>query len=290
MTIPSDARPTVGPAVRARLRRIPAAVRLVQAVRDVAHKLTLRFARRRNYHYTKFCRLPAQLDVFAGDVVDFLHRGDRPAEIRIVVFGCSIGAEPYSIASILRSRRPDIRFHVECFDIEPAVIARAEAATYSLSELTTSPPVTSTFMAKTFDPIENGVAVKPEIACKVRFTQGDVLDNDLIRGLGQADVVVAQNFLYHLGRPDAERAFANLFSLLKPRAALLVDGADLDMRTRLTAAAGLRPCATDLERIHNESRIMRGSAWPHIYWGLEPFDSCRTDAPRRYATIFFSEQ
>lgn len=290
MTTPSDARPSLGLSVRARLRRIPAAVRLVQAVRDIEHRLTLRFARRRNYVYTKFCRLPAQLDVLASDVIDFLHHHDRRPDIRIIVFGCSVGAEPYSISSILRSRRPDVRFNIECFDIEPAVIARAEAATYSLAELTTSPPLTSTFMAETFDPIENGVVVKPAIVGAVRFTHGNVLDNDLIRSLGQADVVVAQNFLYHLARPEAERAFANLFSLLKPHAALLVDGTDLDMRTRLTAAAGLRPCVTDLERIHTESRIMRGSAWPRIYWGLEPFDPRRNDAARRFATIFFSER
>ncbi len=251
---------------------------------------TLRFARRYNYVFTKFCRLPAQLDVFAEDVVDFLRAGSAPPDIRIVVFGCSIGAEPYSIASVLRSRRPDVSFQIECFDIESAVIARARVATYSAAELEMNPPLTPGFVASTFDRVGDGFVVKPAIAERVRFAEGNVLDAALIEKIGKADVVVAQNFLYHLARADAERAFAHLFSLMKPRSALLVDGADIDIRTRLTAAAGLRPCTTQLERIHSEALIGRGYAWPRIYWGLEPFDGRRRDADRRFATIFLSDR
>lgn len=289
MTTPSDADTSLGP-IRDRLRKVPGAIRLVRTVRNVEHRFTLRFARRRNYLVTKFCRLPTQLDVMASDVVDFLRSPGDDSEIRIIVFGCSIGAEPYSIASVLRRRRPELRFRIECFDIEPTVIARAEAATYFTYELDSLPPLTPDFLASTFEPLGDGVVVKREIANSVRFTGGDVLDAGLIRRLGHADVVVAQNFLYHLARPDAERAFGHLFSLLRPRAAVLLDGADLDMRTRLTEAARLRPCGSEIERIHSESRIMRGYAWPRVYWGLEPFDARRSDAYRRFATIFFSDR
>ena len=282
--------PTLGP-VRDGLRRVPGAIRFVRAVRGVEYWFTLRFARRRNYVFTKFCRLPTQLDVLADDVIDFLRAGDeRRSEIRIIVFGCSIGAEPYSIASVLQTRHPDVRVRMECFDIDPSVIARAQSATYSMPELSTRPPLTPAFVAATFEQADAGVVVKPSIAESVRFAQGDLLDAALIQRLGRADVVVAQNVLYHLTRRDAERAFAHLFSLMKPRAALLIDGADLDLRSQLTKAAGLRPCTTALERIHNESRVERGYAWPRVYWGLEPFNQKRRDAARRFATIFFSER
>lgn len=281
--------PTLG-TVRDGLRRVPGAIRCVRAVRGAEHWFTLRFARRRNYVFTKFCRLPTQLDVLASDVVPFLKADDGQSEIRIIVFGCSIGSEPYSIASVLQTRYPDLRVRMECFDIEPSVITRAKSAAYSMPELATRPPLTPSFVAATFDPVHDGVVVKPSIAESVRFAEGDLLDSALIRRLGQADVVVAQNVLYHLARRDAERGFAHLISLMKPRAALLVDGADLDLRSRLTQAAGLRPCTTALERIHDESRLERGYAWPRVYWGLEPFNPNRKDAARRFATIFFSEQ
>jgi chemotaxis protein methyltransferase CheR len=247
----------------------------------------VRLSPRNNYFFTQFCRLPTQIEVLAGPVLDLLRIGSSD-EVRIVVFGCSIGAEPYSIASVLRNRRPDVRMSIECFDIDADVIAHARAGRYSREELAGT-HVTPDFIDRTFDAADDGFTVKPEIMAGVRFAVGDVLDETLIDSLRGADVVIAQNFLYHLPRPAARGAFAHLFTLLKPRSALLVDGADLDMRTRLTAEAGLQPCLTELERIHAESRITRGYAWPHIYWALEPFDSRRADATRRYATIFLSE-
>jgi len=268
------------------LNLLPAAVRHRPLIERAEHAITVRLAPRTNYLFTQFCRLPTQTEVLAGPVLDLLRIGSS-GELRIVVFGCSIGAEPYSIASVLRARRPDVHVSIECFDIDADVIARARVGRYSREELTGT-HVTPDFIDRTFDATGDAFTVKPEIMAGVRFAVGDVLDEILINSLRGADVVVAQNFLYHLPRPVARAAFAHLFTLLKPRSALLVDGADVDMRTRLTAEAGLQPCLTELERIHAESRITRGYAWPHIYWALEPFDSRRADATRRYATIFLS--
>jgi chemotaxis protein methyltransferase CheR len=250
------------------------------------HAWTLRTSERQNYLFTQFCRLPTQNETLVGPVVDFLNV-EPDAELRIIVFGCSIGAEPYSIASALRARRADLRVRIECYDIEPDVIARARAARYSVDEVSTR-YVTQEFIDRTFD-VAGEMVVKPELTARVHFQCGNVLDRSLVDRLEQADVVIAQNFLYHLPRPDAERAFRNLFRLLKPRSALLVDGTDLDMRARLTAEAGLRPCTIELERIHEESRALRGYVWPRVYWGLEPFDLKRSDAARRYATIFLRD-
>jgi chemotaxis methyl-accepting protein methylase len=184
-------------------------------------------------------------------------------------------------------RRPSLPFRVECFDIEAEVIARAQSARYTREDVSTR-NVTQAFIDHTFD-VTDAVTVKPAIASRVRFFCGDVLDDALVERLGRADVVVAQNFLYHLPRPKAEQAFRNLFRLLKRRSALLVDGTDLDMRTRMTADAGLQPCTIELEKIHEESRALRGYVWPKVYWGLEPFDVRRADAARRYATIFLRD-
>lgn len=277
-------------ALTAAIRRIPGAIRLRRLIGYAEHAWTLRTSERRNYLFTEFCRLPTQNETLAGPVVDYLRLGPQD-ELRIIVFGCSIGAEPYSIASVLRKLRPALRFRLECYDIEPDVVARAQSARYTPAEISTR-NVTPEFIEHTFDAAEAGDAmlVKPAIAERVRFLLGNVLDRSLVERLGQADVVVAQNFLYHLPRPQAEQAFRNLFALLKPRAALLVDGTDLDLRTRLTAAAGLEPFTVSLERIHEESRLLRGYVWPRVYWGLEPFDAKRSDAARRYATIFLRSE
>jgi chemotaxis methyl-accepting protein methylase len=99
-----------------------------------------------------------------------------------------------------------LRVRIECYDIEPEAIARAQAARYSTEEVSTR-YVTPEFIDRTFD-VTDAMVVKPQITARVRFQCGDILDGSHVERLGQADVVVAQNFLYHLPRPDAERAFA----------------------------------------------------------------------------------
>jgi chemotaxis protein methyltransferase CheR len=277
---------------KAVVRRIPGAVTLRRFVGRGEHAVTLRFARRENILFTEFRRVPTQLAVLTGPVLDFLRAGSdgraaADGPLRIVLFGSSIGAEPYSIAAALHEQSPGLQLDMECFDIEPSVVARARAARYAVDEVTRMRHVTPEFIAHTFDRIDSAFVVKPAIASSVRCSVGNVLDRALVDSIAPADIVVAQNFLFHLSRTDAARAFDHLNSLLKPRSALFIDGVDVDLRARLTSAAGLEPCDAELERIHGESSLERGYAWPRVYWGLEPFNARRADAVRRYATIFF---
>ena len=249
------------------------------------HALSLRFARRGNMLFTEFERAPTQAAVLAGPVLDALHKRDDD-ELRILLFGCSTGAEPYSIASALQAARPNLRRDMRCFDIEPGVIERARAGQYGADDVTRMRNVTPAFIERTFDRVGANFAVKPAVRVGIQFEVGDVLDRQMIDTLRRADVVVAQNFLFHLSRPDATRAFANLCSLLASRSVLVIDGMDLDLRARLTRQARLEPSSIEFERIHDESRAVRGYGWPSIYWGLEPFNGRRADAVRRYSTIF----
>jgi chemotaxis protein methyltransferase CheR len=253
------------------------------------HKLLLLYGRRENYTFTEFVRLPHQLEVLADEVIDFLRSSARSTPLRIVVFGCSNGSEPYSMASTLASRHPDLSFEVHAFDIDAGVIAKAESARFTLEEVTKNAYVTPEFMAATFVPAGEDVEVRPDIRRRVHFQVSDVLDANLIATIDQADIVVAQNFLYHLERGQARRAFAHLCSLLKPRSALFVDGMDIDLRHALTKEVGLRPLDRLIPEIHADAAKLRGKAWPWIYWGLEPLDTEKADWKQRYATIFLRE-
>lgn len=268
------------------LRKVPGLVRMWRALGRVRHGLVLRLARRRNYTFTQFRRLPTQIDLLAGPVLAATGAGGDGAPVRILLFGCSNGAEAFSLASALHERRPEARWEIVCFDIEREMVAQARAATYPARAVAAQRTLSPDFVTRTFDVRGDELVVKGALRERVRFEVGNVLDTALIGGLAPADMVLAQNFLYHLPRRDATRACGHLISLLKPRSALAVDGADLDLRTEITAAAGLAPWPEAVERIHEEARVERGYAWPSIYWGLEPYQPWRRDAERRYATIF----
>lgn len=268
------------------LRRVPGVVRLWRALGRAQHAAVLRLSRRRNYTFTQFCRLPTQLELLAGPVLDAIGKGGSAASVRVLLFGSSTGAEAYSLASTFAARRPRLSFRIECFDIAPDMVGRTQRGVYAPDELSRRSGLPVGFVERTFDVREGEFMVKFALRARVSAEVGDVLDARLMGALGKADFVLAQNFLYHLRRREAVRAFRHLIDLLAPRAALVVDGADLDLRTRCTAEAGLEPWPEEVERVHEEAREERGYAWRRIYWGLEPYDHERRDALRRYATIF----
>ncbi|RDC72553.1 hypothetical protein DLJ49_10015 [Rhodovulum sp. 12E13] len=253
------------------------------------HRLLLRRCRHTDRHtYTAFLRSPAQLRLLAGPVIDFLRPGGAGDDrLDIVLVACSNGAEAYTIASWLHRHRPELDFRIRASDLHPEMVARARAARYSAAEVLHGPFMTRAFLSDTF--IEQGAefVVRPEIRARVEVEQADLLDAERLRArFGPAPLVVAQNVLFHLPEPAAERAFAALTVLLAPRAALMVAGMNLDLRARLTAEAGLAPFAQDVRRIHQEGRAHTPPHWWRVPWGAEPYLPLRRDPVRRYATVY----
>lgn len=110
----------------------------------------LYFGSRQNQTFTQFVRLLHQGEALAGPVVDFLRPGGRRDPLRIVVFGCTTGAEPYSMASTLARCRPDLPFRVLATDIDKAMIEKALSARYSRDEVKKNAFVDEEFVASTF--------------------------------------------------------------------------------------------------------------------------------------------
>jgi chemotaxis methyl-accepting protein methylase len=257
------------------------------SLRDKArYWYALHFEHRQSFTYTQFYRLPTQYAALTGPVIEFLGGVTRERPLRIVVVACSMGAEAYSIASVLRQRHPQLAFEIEAFDIDPGVIEIARSANYEMDWVRRKEHVTADFVAATFDQVEGRFVVKPEVAQHVRFSVADILDTHAVSRAAPADVVYAQNMMCNMQRPMARCAFTNIARLLGPRAALFVDGMDLDMRMSMTSALGLEPLDWQVELIHEEARQVRGLRYPWFATGLEPFEGARRDRVRRYATVF----
>src|SRR5262249_40144636 len=160
------------------------AVRAWRWLKSLRHDAVLRFGRRRNYTFTQFCRLPTQLDLLAGPVLDAVAQPGAP--IRVILFGCSTGAEAFSLVSAWPARTPRLPWSLECFDIDAGVLERARAAEYGADELTRRGGLPAGFVERTFDRAGDRFTVKPEIRNGVQFTKGSVLDAELVARLGTA--------------------------------------------------------------------------------------------------------
>ncbi len=270
------------------LKKLPGLSGLVgtDAWRLLRHRLVLYSVERENSTFTGFLRLPAQFDALSGPVLDYLLNGEKTGPIKIGVLGCSNGSEAYTIASVIKSLRPGLEFSVYACDIDRKMIEKGTGAVYRREEIYNNRVITDSFIKNTFDRDDGNFRIKKGIRSRVQFDYADVLDKGLKEKAGLFDMVFAQNFIFHMKRAVARRALKNIFSLLKPRAALFADGIDIDIRRSLTKRRGLKPLDYKIKEIHNEARMARAIGWPYSYWGLEPFLTTRRDWRRRYATVF----
>jgi chemotaxis protein methyltransferase CheR len=252
------------------------------------HKALLSSANRSQSHtYTVFYRVPAQLEVLTGAVMDYLYRDRRAGERLIInLFACSTGAEAYTVASVLLKSFPQLDFKIHASDLHQEMVDKATAARYSRDEVLHSDDITDAFIESTFDRDGESFLVKPEVKSHVVFSQANLLDDSLSSRFQPADVVFVQNVLFHLDPVSARKAFANVTQFLKPKSALFVDGADLDLKVELTRAAKLEPLEASHREIYQQTRKHIGAQWWKYYYGAEPYSVFRRDRIRRYSTVY----
>jgi acyl carrier protein len=169
------------------------------------------------------------------------------------------------------------------------MVERGRSAIYSFDNVHYW-ATTSDFVDQTFDEVGETFVVKPHIRSHVSFRQANLLDPGIAREFEPADLVFMQNVLCHLDPEPATQAFFNVVQLLKPRAALFVDGMSLDLRESLTRAAGLAPLAYRCREIHEFARTHVGDRWWNYYYGMEPYASWHRDRVRRFSTIFLRDE
>jgi len=71
-----------------------------------------------------------QFESLLGPVLDMVLSDDKENKLNLIVAGCSIGSEPYTIASVLKTHRPELEFTIHAFDIEEDTIKMAQAGIY----------------------------------------------------------------------------------------------------------------------------------------------------------------
>jgi hypothetical protein len=206
--------------------------------------------------------------------------------LNIILFGCSNGAEPYSLASVLLSRKPGLDFHIQAYDCVPELVEIAKAATYPKDDISNSPFITPEFIDQTFEIQGDYYHVKGAVSKKVTFEVRDILDEPNDQGSEKADLVFAQNFLFHLSRPKSRIAFQKLTQLLGPQSGLFINGMDFDMRINLTKQHTLIPVEYLIKEVHDDAFVNAGKLWFTRYFGRLPFSNSGKDWVRKYSTVY----
>ena len=134
---------------------------------------------------TFFFRYAEQFEALRGTILPALIAARAPERsLRIWSAGCSTGAEPYSLAILVREllgdALPDWRITILGTDISTEALATARAAIYGRWALRTMPPEDRLRYFTGLPPApgirrEGGYALRPEFRALVRFERGNLL-------------------------------------------------------------------------------------------------------------------
>lgn len=270
-------------------KRLPSGVRnlyFVQSYGAWLHTLVCLRARRQQLFGTFFLRNRPALELMRR-LADQKSPGST---LRIAVLGCSIGAEVYSILWRIRSARPDLKVLLHAVDISEEILNFAEKGIYTpdttqLVSASIFERLTENEKAEMFDWEGDQAKVKSWLREGITWSLGDASNSELIKILGLQDIVVASNFLCHMGPADAKECLGNIARLVSPRGYLFVPGVDVDVRERVAVDLGWEPVPDLIAEIHDGDPAVRAD-WPWEWWGLEPLNRKTRDWQTRYAAVF----
>ncbi len=101
--------------------------------------------------------------------------------------GCSIGAEPYSLAIALAETRVTLRRGIWATDLDAGALHQAAQGLYSLADVRN---VSSVRRERYFEQENGNLRVKPELKAMVEFARHDLLRDHVAQGF---DLIVCRN-------------------------------------------------------------------------------------------------
>ncbi|MFO7245971.1 MAG: protein-glutamate O-methyltransferase CheR [Thermaerobacter sp.] len=115
--------------------------------------------------------------------------------------GCSIGAEPYSLAMLLREALPGRRHQVLATDIDADALAQAEAGRYTAEQVTGVPDDLKSRYLRAED---GGFTVVEALRRMVRFQRHDLLRDP---PPGRFDLVLCRNVTIYFNAAGRDRVY-----------------------------------------------------------------------------------
>lgn len=274
---------------------IPSPVRqtplMFRAGRYIYRKFT-RHTVRVQTHYTHFMRNPPLLAVLGELASNY----PENSNIKVASIGCSTGAELYSVLYAMRMAHAKLNIVAHGVDISTAVVAvakggiyrpdvpAAEAGTYASGRAEVSSEDVPQ-LADIFDPLPDGaLRVKDWLRQNTTWLTADATDDKLLDLIGTQHFLLANNFIGPMEDRLAERCIRNMMRLVASGGYLVMDGVDLDVKTKVLKDSGFQPVLINQSEIWASEAAKSG--WPWLRWATEPLDRSEPDWPWRYSVVF----
>ena len=182
---------------------------------------------------SEFFRTPEKFSQLETDVIPDLLK--RSPKLNIWSAGCSIGAEPYSLAMIMRDLTPGKKHRILASDLDIEILAKAKRGVYSDNEIKS---LSAERKAKYFTAQGDKYAVNDDIKSCIEFKRHNLLKDPFETGF---DLILCRNVVIYFTEEAKDQLYANFFKALKPGGILFVGATEAILNFRKLGYTSYKP-------------------------------------------------
>lgn len=181
---------------------------------------------------TSFFRDPERWTSLQNDVMPLLLANLNGSSLRgpglkIWSAGCSIGAEPYTLAMLMERVSPGKTHEILATDFDRGALDQARAGgPYTADNVK---HIVEADLKKYFRQEEKSYYVKPRLQDAIRFEEGDLLSGTFESGF---DLIVCRNVVIYFTRPIKEELYQKFHGALKEDGVLFLGGTEIIPQSR----------------------------------------------------------
>lgn len=173
---------------------------------------------------TEFFRTPEKFAELESKVLPELLQ--KSPKLSIWSAGCSIGAEPYSLAMILKDRTPGTKHRLLATDLDVEMLAKARKGVYTATEFKN---ISSARQSKYFKQEGSNYIVSDEIRALVEFKNHNLLLDKFETGF---DLILCRNVVIYFTEEAKDSLYRRFLASLKPGGVLFVGGTEAILNFR----------------------------------------------------------
>ena len=163
--------------------------------------------------------------------------------------GCSIGAEPYSLAIMMKELTPSTRHRILATDLDVEILAKARHGVYAENEIKA---VTKDRLQKYFTPASEGkFAIKPDIKSMIEFRRHNLLKDRFETGF---DLILCRNVVIYFTEEAKTQLYTNFFNSLKPGGILFVGATEAILNYRKLGYVSSQPFFYEKPKTNPETK------------------------------------
>ena len=168
---------------------------------------------------SEFFRDTDQFNVLRTQILPELLKKGTP--LNIWSAGCSMGAEPYSVAITLNELDTQAQFRILGTDLDQTILARARAGgPYSEADVKN---VSKHLRQKYFTTCEEGYRVLDSVKARIQFRQQNLLKDSFAKGF---DLIICRNVVIYFSDEAKRTLNRGFFQSLNDNGVLFIGGTE----------------------------------------------------------------